>query len=152
QDRLEEQLLGALENRIFRPDMIEYVLERFEAELLKRLAEIEKQSAGTCNLGALRRKQDELQAQASRLAEAIALNGHSPTLLAHLASVEAQLLQVNDRIATYKPVNVTVTVKEIRSFAVSNVLELRTLLRHDAQRARTALMKHVKALVLTPKD
>ena len=40
QDRLEEQLLAALEQRLANPEMIEYTLTRFQEELQKRLAEI----------------------------------------------------------------------------------------------------------------
>jgi site-specific DNA recombinase len=46
QDRLEEQLLGALEQRLANPQMIEYILTRFHDELQKRLVEIQRQTTG----------------------------------------------------------------------------------------------------------
>ncbi len=47
QDRLEEQqLLAALEQRLANPEMIEYMLARFQEELQKRLAEIQRQTTG----------------------------------------------------------------------------------------------------------
>ena len=46
QDRLEDQLIAALEQRLANPKMIEYTLTRFHEELQKRLAEIQRHAAG----------------------------------------------------------------------------------------------------------
>ena len=71
---------SALADRIFRTGLIEFTVERFNAELQKRLTEIQKQSELT--------SRGNLEVQAKRLAEAIAVAGHSPTLLTHLATTE----------------------------------------------------------------
>src|SRR5262249_438314 len=118
----------------------------------KRITEMEQQAASESGLVALHRKREQLQDQASRLAQAIAVAGHSPTLLSHLASAETQLSSVTQQIAAYKPVNLSAPIEEVRNFVMRNILELRTLLRQDAQRARAALMKHLKELILMPKD
>src|SRR5260370_38180403 len=130
--------------------MIEFIMERFQQALLKRLSEMEKQNASAGDLITLNRQRDEPRAQGLRMAQAIAVAGHSPTLLSHLASCEAQISTVNERIAAYKPVQVSATLEKMRDFVMNNILELRTLLRQDPQRARAALMKHLKELVLTP--
>ena len=44
QDRLEEQMLGAIETRILTPEMIPYTVQRFTQELEKRLSEMRKQA------------------------------------------------------------------------------------------------------------
>ena len=153
QERLEDQLLAALERQVLRPEMLEYTLSRFREHLQKRLDEVRKQgSACNSTLAALHRERRELQAKAKRVSEAIAEAGHSPTLLAHLASIESKLALVEQRIEAHRPIDVKATEGEIREFATRNVLNLRTLLRGDVTHARMALMKHVGQLVLMPKQ
>ena len=103
-------------------------------------------------LAVLHKRQEELEAQAGRIADAIAVAGHSPALLTRLATAEAELARVTQEIATHKPVNVTATIADIQEFVRQNVMQLRNLLRKDAPTARAALMKHIKQLVLTPED
>ena len=85
-----------------------------------------------------------------RLADAIADAGHSPALLSRLAEVEANIADVERRVAAQKRMNLTVTIEEIRVFVQRNVLQLRDLLRQDAVQAKTALSRHVGQLVLKP--
>ena len=100
QDLLESQLLAALEQRILNSRLIDYTLQRFHEELQKRLAEIQRQATG---LDDLRRDRQQLQAKADRLADAIAETGHSPVILAKLASIEAQIADMDRRMDLYKP-------------------------------------------------
>ena len=53
-------------------------------------------------------------------------------------------------IQVHKPVDVTASIEEIKSFVTKNVMQLRSLLRDGAPAAKAALMKHIKLLVLTP--
>ena len=153
QERLEEQLLGALEQRVLRPEILDYTLRKFREQLRKRLDEIRKQgSARNSTLSDFHRERRELQEKAMRVSNAIAEAGHSPTLLAHLALIESELARVEQRIEAHQPVDLNTTEEEIREFATRNVLHLRTLLRGDVTHARLALMKHVGQLVLMPRQ
>jgi site-specific DNA recombinase len=152
QDRLEEQLLGAIETRILTPEMIQYMIQRFEQELQGRMAEIRKQAAQSMPLAELHKKRDDLQVQAARLADAIADAGHSPALLSRLTTAEADLARVDREIAAYRPVNVAASVEQLQGFVTGQVMQLRSLLGRDAPTAKAALMKHIKQLVLTPED
>ena len=67
-------------------------------------------------LAVLHKRQEELEAQAGRIADAIAVAGHSPALLTRLATAEAELARVTQEIATHKPVNVTATIADIQEF------------------------------------
>jgi len=69
QDRLERQLLAALEHLLANPQMIEYTLTRFREELQKRLAEIQRDAAGVVGWQTERR---QLQVKAGHVTEAIA--------------------------------------------------------------------------------
>ncbi len=93
-----------------------------------------------------------LEAQAHRLTEAIAAAGHSPSLLAHLASIEERLARVQDQIRSFKPVTPKFQAEELRSFVLENAGQLSGLLRGDVSRAKGALMNHVQQLVLTPTE
>jgi len=146
-DRLEGQLLAAIETRALTPEMMDYTLSRFQQELQKRLANIQKQGKG---LSALHKERSELQAKAKRVTEAIAEAGHSPALLAQLSSIESELAHVERRIDARKPVDLNVTVAEMRDFVSQKMSQLRDLLRNDPGTLKGALMKHVPQLVLTP--
>jgi site-specific DNA recombinase len=149
QDRLEEQLLAAIEQRIANPGMIEHILVRFQAELKKRLADLQRQNVG---LETLRHERSVLKAKTQRLAEAVAAAGHSPALLSALGDVEHQIAVLDRRIETFKPINVAATLEEIRDFVSRNLLNLRDLLHQDASRAKAALSRHIGQLILKPKQ
>jgi len=145
-ERLEAQLLGALEERLLRPEVMAYALKGFTAHLQERLAQIRRRGANS-SLTAMQRERRELEDKTAKLANAIEAAGHSPTLLARLASVEAEIERVDERIQRHKPVDLRATTEQIRDFATQTVLHLQSLLGGDVTRAKMALMKHVKQLV-----
>jgi site-specific DNA recombinase len=149
QDRLEEQLLAALEQRLANPQMIEHTLTRFQEELQKRLAEIERQTTG---LDEVRRERWQLQTKAQRLTDAIADAGHSPALLSKLGEVEAKIAKLDRHMEASKPMNIATTVGEIRDFVSSNLINLKGLLHEDASKAKAAFARHIGQLVLIPKQ
>ena len=151
QERLEEQLLGALEERLLKPEMMAYTLRRFREQLDQRLAEIQRDATRN-SLPALQRKHKELREQAERLADAIGEAGHSPTLLSRLTLVESELARVEERMQVYKPFDPKGTEEEIRGFVTKNVLHLRNTLRGDVTMAKAALRAHMGQLTLTPKE
>ncbi len=140
-----------MEERLLKPEMMAYALRQFTAQLQQRLAQIRKQGANS-SVEALQRKRRELQAKAGKLVNAIEAAGHSPTLLARLASIEAEIGRVDERIQSHRPVDLKATTEQIRDLATKNVMNLQGLLGGDVTRARTALMHHVKQLVLTPRE
>ena len=153
QDRLEEQLLAALESRIFNNrELLDYTIGRFRQELEKRLAEIQKRGADSATRTQREAEKRELQLQATRVAEAIAAAGHSPTLLAQLASIEGQIRELDRHFETQKPVDLTASIEEMEAFAHKSLLHLRDVLRQNPETARISLLKHIKRLVLTPKE
>jgi site-specific DNA recombinase len=149
QDRLEEQLIGAIEQRILNSNLIDYAIRQFQLGLQKRLDEMQRETTG---LDELRRERRNLKAKADRLANAVAEMGHSPSLLAKLGEVDAQIAAVDRRMDEQKPIDLTATVAEMREFVLRNILELRTLLREDAGKSKAALARHIGQLKLTPKE
>ncbi|MGD1097415.1 MAG: recombinase family protein [Bryobacteraceae bacterium] len=149
QDRLEEQLLAALEERLANPQMIEYMLMRFQEELQKRLVDLQRKGN---RLDDLHRERTLLKAKAQRLVDAVAAAGHSPALLLNLAEAEVQIADLDRRIETHKPINTTTTVEEIKEFVYSNVMKLRVVLHEDASKSKLALARHIGQLILKPKQ
>ena len=135
-ERLEAQLLAALEQRIPNSQFIEYTLQRFHDELQKRMKEIEHQATG---LDDLRRVRQQLQVKAQRLADAVADAGHSPALLTKLGTIEAQIADVDLQIESHKPRDLSVTVSEVREFAYRSTLQIKELLRGDATKLKAVL-------------
>jgi site-specific DNA recombinase len=88
-DRLEDQLLGAIEQRLFDPAILDYAVEKIEQAVKARIAEIQRQTAlsmksDSANGDSARKRRDELKAQAARLTEAIGMGGNLPTLVQKL--------------------------------------------------------------------
>jgi hypothetical protein len=148
QDRLEAQLLAALEQRLANPQLTEYVLIRFQEELKKRLAELQRQTGG---LESLRQERTLLKAQAQRIVDAVAAIGHSSALLCRLTAVEGKIADLDSRIESHKPVDVAATLDDLREFVYRNVTNLRDLLHQDASKSKLALARHVGQLILKPK-
>jgi site-specific DNA recombinase len=149
QDRLEAQLIGAIERRVLNSNLLEYTLQQFRSGLEKKLAEMQRHTTG---LDDLRRERQSLRAKADRVTDAIAEVGHSPALLAKLGEVDAQIAAVDRRIDEQRPINLTVTVAEMREFVFKNVLQLRSLLHEDATKSKAVLARYIGQLKLTPKQ
>ena len=150
QDRLEEQLLAALECRVADPQTMEYILARFQEEFQKRRGEIQRQATGVDDL---RRDRRELQAQTQRVIDAIAAAGHSPALLSKPGDLEARIAEADRRMEACKPIDITTTTAEIGKFVHRNLMDLQGLLRNaDPSRSKTAFLRHIGQLVLTPKQ
>jgi hypothetical protein len=101
----------------------------------------------------LQDRREELHAQARNLAEAIAAMGHSPTLLSQLSTVEREAERVEARLAQMnKPMDLAVTLEELREFVARKAADLGGILRADVATARRTLAKHIEKLVLTPRE
>jgi hypothetical protein len=145
-ERLEQQLLAALEQRILNSQVIEYTLQRFHDELEKRLKHMDQPANRD-----LPRLREQLQAKAQRLADAVAEAGHSPALLAKLRTIEGQIADI-DRQTHSKPVDLAAILNEARQFVYSSVLRIKELLRGEATTLKSVLARHVGQLTLIPKQ
>jgi site-specific DNA recombinase len=156
QPLLEQQLINGITNRILRPDMLEYVLTRFSEKLHQHVNEMQKLARDTAAQSSeLHIKFDELTRQAENIADAIAANGHrhSPTLLSRLSVIEAEIEALENRFAQSQSIDETpVSPEELRKFIVEKANDFQSLLLGDPVLAKDALRKHVRELVLTPRQ
>jgi site-specific DNA recombinase len=100
QDRLEDQLIWGLSDKIFRPEMLEYAVNRFAEELHRRLEQMQKENAkAALDIDLLQSERRELQAKASNVAKAIAEMGHSKSLLNQLSMIETEISRIDQNLA-----------------------------------------------------
>ena len=148
QDRVEDQLLSAIEQRVF--NRIDQVVQRCEEEVRRRLKEMERQGAIT-TLDSLRREQQQLQARAANLMRAIELGSDIPRLVQRFREVEDEIAQLDRAIASHRVVKPKVTAEQVRNRVVKTLMRLRDMLNEqEVAVARAALRKHVGRLTLTP--
>ena len=150
QDRLEDQLLSALERRIFQPDLLNTIIGKVQSQVAQRLHELEQEGA-LASMDGLKRKQQDLLAEAGNLAVAIGRAPNMDPLLKRLNDVEQERQTIEAQLATFRPVDLKVTEEQVRQHVTKNLLVLRSLLdADDVARTRAALQKHIPQLVLTP--
>ncbi len=146
-DRLEDQLLASLQEKIWTPKMFEYALRRFEQEIARRRAEIRKSSQMTD----LIRERDRIRAEAARLVDAIAACGHSPILLERLRATESRMEQLERECSLKKDIaHSPISSDKLRSFFVERINQLPDLAKSDPERAKATFQKHLAPLILTP--
>ena len=149
-DRLEEQLLGAIEEKVLRPSIIDYLVQRCQEELKRRVAEMERKRSES-NLGALRSERQDLRERAARLTQAIETGGELKSLTERLREIENQITGLDRVIEEFHPLDLRITPELIRERVTSSVMQLREMVAaSDPAAAKNALRKHVGRLVLTP--
>ncbi len=142
-DVIEKSILAKLQAEVLRPEVVEYTLDRFEKELLKAMENLGGE------LEQMRQRKAKIKAEVQQLTRALA-DGYSPALTAELAEREKELDAITDRLLESQPDSVQSRLKDIRSFVISRLADLRGLLNSDVLTARTEIAKHVQQIKLSP--
>ena len=145
-DRLEAQLLGALQEQIWNPAVITHALAAFEREVRARLVRDRKETTEAD----LRKQREHLFQNAQHLAAAIAEAGHSPALLESLAAVERRIAELDAQRRRTKLGRSDPSSDALRRFMLDRIGNLSTLVQSDPERAKVEMAKHLPAIVLTP--
>jgi site-specific DNA recombinase len=149
-DRLEDQLLGAIEQRLLDPVILDYAVEKIEQVVKARIADVQRQ-AQSPNGDATRNRRDDLKTQATRLTEAISLGGTLQPLVQKLQEIEKEAAEIDRVVALHRPRNMELKPGQVRDAVVKTMMNLRSALGEgDVTLAKNALMRHVGRLVLTP--
>jgi DNA invertase Pin-like site-specific DNA recombinase len=153
QDRLEGQLLAAIEQRLLTPTNINSVVKQSEDELRRRLSEMERHGAAP-TMESMQKDLADCKRRQLRLAEALEIGGDILLLVEKLRKAKSDIERIEAAITAYRPIRVEKTVNDMRARVSKALLQLReTLLageNGDVARAKEALAKHLKKLVLTP--
>jgi site-specific DNA recombinase len=153
QDRLEGQLLAAIQQRILKPVTLDHLIARCEEELRMRLADIARQ--GTVKtVDALKKDLEDRKRRRSKVLEAIETAGDIDSLTDRLRELETDIKGIEAAITAYRPLKLDQTVADVREHIANALSRLQESLTSggeaDLSRAKAALAKHVGRLVLTP--
>jgi hypothetical protein len=143
-DAVEAQLITGLQKAVLDPVAVEYAIEKSGVELEKSLA------AMTDSIETKRRRQDEIDLELSRLAEAVATQGASPAFLNAIGTRETERKAIEEAVWSSGRDSVQATLSELRTVAMDQLKDIRTVLRGQVQAARLELSKHVDQIVLRP--
>ncbi|WP_179636463.1 hypothetical protein RBB79_00615 [Tunturiibacter empetritectus] len=85
--------------------------------------------------------------------DAIATIGHSHNLLSKLATIEAEIGRLDDRLAEMnQPQRLSLSLEELKKILCYQAAEICRLLHGDVEIARQIMAKHIWQLILTPKE
>jgi hypothetical protein len=127
---LEERLLGGLQEQIMRPEAVEYVLARFEAELVKALDNLGGE------LEQMRRRKESLEREVANLANVVAQGDFSPALRAALVD-RGQIDEIAAKLLESRPDSLRSKLRNIRAFVVFRMPNLRAVLNSDVAHVRS---------------
>jgi site-specific DNA recombinase len=141
---LEGKLLNAIQEQIIKPEAIEYVLERFEEEVAKALNNLGGE------LDQMRRRKEALEREVSNLANAVAQGDFSPALRAALADRERDIAGLTAKLLEAQPDSLQTRIRDIRTYVLTEIRNVRDVLYSDAVRVRAKLATHIENITLKP--
>ena len=143
-DVLERQLLGGLQDKVLRDEVVHYVMGRFETELLKELDGIGGE------MDRMRKRKADLDIQIRNLTDGLAMGIHSPAVMSEIAKREREVAEISDRLLSSQPQSVHSRISRLREKAMEQMRNLRQCLNEDSATARAHLVKHVESIVMEP--
>jgi site-specific DNA recombinase len=143
-DVLEQGLLAKLQAEILQPEVVKYILDRFEQELARLL------DRRRGDLEQLEIRKAKLEEEIRNLTAAIAGGTHSPSILDAIKVRENELHAIASCVLESRPDSFKACFTGVREFVLSRVRNLCDLLNRDAVTARTELAKHVRIIKLYP--
>ena len=153
QDRLEDQLLAAIQQRILSPAVIEDVVKKCEAEFRRRLTEMNR-IGSIITAESLKKDLEDRKQRLARVMEALEIRGDVRSLTTRVCHLEGEINRIEAAIHSHRPVPVDVRAADIRDHVTKSLRGLRELLacRGEAEvaRAKKAIAGHIGKLTLTP--
>jgi site-specific DNA recombinase len=143
-EALETQLLSKLQSEVLRDEVVKYTLERFEQELLKAL------DAMGGELETMRQRKHKLEEELQNLTRSIADGQCFPSVISAIGVRENELREITDRLLESRPDSVRSRLKNIRTFVISRLKDLRGLLDAPVLAARAEIVKHIQSITLYP--
>jgi site-specific DNA recombinase len=141
---LENRLLEGLQEQIMRPEAVEYVLDNFEGQLLKALDNLGGE------LDRMHRRKVELEREVGNLANVVAQGSFSPALRAALVDREREISEITAKLLEARPDSLRVKLRNIRSFVVLHMQDIRAIVNSDQAKTRAIFAKHIEKITLTP--
>jgi site-specific DNA recombinase len=139
-DELERALLSQLQEKILQEHVVDYVLQKFGAGLLKGLEILDSE------MDRMKARKGELESELANLTRALATGQLSPTIMAAIAEREREISEITNRTISSDADSIKARVSGMRTAAKAKLRDLRGLLGRDATVARAALLKHVSEI------
>jgi DNA invertase Pin-like site-specific DNA recombinase len=152
-ERLEEQMISYITEKALSNEMVELAVEEFHAQIKRKLAMMEKESASIQNgIAALQNELGQLRHESRNIAEAIAEYGayKSPTLLQKLSEIERESEIVSEKIKTSKMSFAPIPYDKCQEFVLAKASEIAASLLADKKSAKEAVRNFIGPLVLIP--
>ena len=124
QDRLEEQLLAAIERRILQQGAIESAITRCAEELRRRVSEMERHGE-ISTVDSLKKNLDDRKRRQGKVIEAIETAGSIGSLAGRLRDLEREIEEIQEAISACRPINVDTSIAHLRSLVTQTVSTLR---------------------------
>ena len=141
---LEHRLLHGLQEQVMQPEAVEYVLDNFEAQLLKALDGL----GG--DVDRMHHRKQVLEREVSNLAQVVAQGDFSPALRAALVDREREIGEITAKLLEARPDSVRVKLSNIPSFVVHHMRDIRAIVDSDAAQTRAIFARHIEKITLTP--
>jgi hypothetical protein len=143
-EALEENLLAGLREQVMQPEVVDYVLAKFEAEL----------TAAVDNLGGeleqMRRRKEELEREIGNLENFVARGDCSPGLRAALVDREREISEITAKMFDARPDSLQTKLRNIRALVETRMRDIRSVLNSDAAQVRAEFAKHIEKITMTP--
>jgi hypothetical protein len=141
---LEEKLLDGLQEQVMRPEAIDYVLAKFEAELTNAMDGLSRE------LERVRRRKLELERKIGNLANFVVQGDCSPGLRAALVDREREIRDITGKLLEARPDSLQTKLRNIRALIESRMNDIRAMLNSDPARVRVEFAKHIEKITMTP--
>jgi hypothetical protein len=88
--------------------------------------------------------------EVANLAHAVAQGDFSPALRVALADREREIAEITAKVLESRPDSLRVKLRNLRSFVVLHMREIRTIVNSDPAKTRAMFAKHIERITLTP--
>ena len=147
-DKLESRLLHGLQEAVLREESSDYMVTAMKAELEGRLAELDE------GLSKMQERKQHLETEIANLVKSIADGNGTQSLTAAIGERERELRTITDSLLERQPNSIRAKLDELRTFAVSRLMDLRSLLTkpENIQEARALLAEQIGKITLVPNE
>jgi hypothetical protein len=95
-------------------------------------------------------RKSQVDAELTRLVEAVAQQGPLPALMRAISSRQTEMKELEGKLLGTGPGSVKMTIDEIRVFVLSRLHDIRRVLQTNMEQARMELFNHIDPIVMRP--
>jgi hypothetical protein len=145
-DELERSLLKGLADNVLRIEVIDYAVAGMQEALKKGHERL------NADLARMRGRKLQLEAELTRLANAIAEGQQPQTLMEAIAEREAEVREITNELFEPGPDSLQATLEALREFAITRLAKIRELISHPEciDLARAVLAEHFGTFMPEP--